>query len=363
MQQVTLNEIITAVRELTFDRFVIPAFALKQTSGMTFSVIPTTEEDIEVPIVPEPNEPEIVEPEINTDDLGDQIGDEEPIVDSDEEEIEEPTEPEVAETEIRHEVVYGKISFKEGDVVKTEVSFEEAKDLETLVRKLIEAEIVVAYTPYFIGSESVDSLIKVTDKDLSLDNCSVFRKYFFSDKEIVEMIRYYYSRVLRIELDDVTDDIIGKLKRPSERHLVLWVSYHLVDRRRLYENAANAIGQTFTDGSDYVGSGTDGVGSSTTVQIGSVFSITEDPTRGFFYEDFNRVGSDNVWGDRYSFWFKLMVYLRNLLEQQFGDYSLRPNMVIPGNIELQRELDFRSYYDSYPFTISPLSRGILSKTP
>lgn len=366
MQQVTLNEIITAVRELTFDRFVIPAFALKQTPGMTFSIIPTREEDVEIPI--EPVEPEIVEPEINTGDL--ENTDSEVTDDTNdsvtEEPIEEPaSEPDnsIVETEIVHRVVYGKISFVENEEVKTEVGFDEAPTLESLMHKLIEANIVVAYTPYFMGSESVDSLIKVTDKDLSEENCSVFRKYFFSDKEIVEMIKYYYSRVLRIELDDVTDDIIGRLKRPSERHLVLWVSYHLVDRRRLYENAANAISQTFTDGSDYVGSGTDGVGSSTTVQIGSVFSITEDPTRGFFYEDFNRVGSDNVWGDRYSFWYKLMVYLRNLLEQQFGDYSLRPNMVIPGNIELQRELDFRSYYDSYPFTLSPLSRGIVSKVP
>ena len=83
---------------------------------------------------------------------------------------------------------------------------------------------------------------------------------------------------------------------------------------------------------------------------------------GFLYEDFNRVGSDNIWGDRYSFWYKLMVYLRDLLETTFGDYSLRKDNVIPGYISLQRELDFRSYYDSYPFTLSPLSRGIISKT-
>ena len=133
----------------------------------------------------------------------------------------------------------------------------------------------------------------------------------------------------------------------------------------MYENAAGAIGQSFTDGSDYNGSTdmSNSAGTTTTVQIGSVFSVTEDPSKGYFYEDYNRVGSDNVWGDRYSFWYRLMLYLRDLLENTFGDYSLRKDNVIPGYISLQRELDFREYFDSYPFVLSPLSRGIISKTP
>ena len=177
------------------------------------------------------------------------------------------------------------------------------------------------------------------------------------------MIEWYYLRVLDISNVEINDNLIGKLVRPSEKHMAIWVAYHLVDKRRLYEAAAGAIGQSFTDGSDYESS-SDSAGTITTVQIGSVFSITEEPDEeGFFYEDFNRVGSDNVWGDRYSFWYKLMLYLRGLLEDTFGDYSLRKDNVIPGYISLTRELDFRSYYDSYPFTLSPLSRGILSKTP
>lgn len=227
---------------------------------------------------------------------------------------------------------------------------------------LIEANVVVAYTPYFRGTEPSTSLIQVKDKELTED-FTAFRRYFFSDEEIEEMTRWYYFVVLDIKDVDLTDETIGKLIRPSEKHLAIWVSYYLVDKRRLYENAAKAIGQTFTDGSDYTGSSDTTTGTVTTVQIGSVFNITEDPNTGYFYEDFNRVGSDNVWGDRYSFWYRLMLYLRDLLETQFGDYSLRKDNVIPGYISLQRELDFRSYYDSYPFTLSPLSRGILSKTP
>lgn len=301
---VTLNEIMTAVRELTFDRFIVPAFAVKAKAGYTISVIPTN---------------------------GDEIG----------------------RIEIKS------VESTEQDIVYL---FSEYHTLEEIMNALIEDEIVVAYTPYFIGTESVDSLIKVTNRSLDED-FTAFRRYFFSNSEISDMIRYYYLRVLDIPNVDLTDDIVGRLQRPSEQHLAIWVSYYMVNRRRLYEAASSSVGQTYSDGSDYVGSTIDGMGNTTTVQIGSVFSITEDPSKGYLYEDFNRVGSDNIWGDRYSFWYKLMLYLRELLETQFGDFSLRKDNVIPGYISLTRELDFRSYYDSYPFTMSPLSRGILSKKP
>lgn len=321
--KVTLNEIMTAVRELTFDRFIIPAFAIKQ-MGENFYA------DIDKTFVPETD----------------------------------------GETE---EVIKGKLTiYKESDTTDTEtgeptketiveLSFNDYPTLEDIMNALIEANVVVAYTPYFRGTEPSTVLIQVKNKELT-DDFTAFRRYFFSDEEIKEMISWYYFVVLDIKDVELTDEIVGKLIRPSEKHLAIWVSYYLVDKRRLYENAANAIGQTFTDGSDYTGSSDTTAGTVTTVQIGSVFNITEDPNTGYFYEDFNRVGSDNVWGDRYSFWYRLMLYLRDLLETQFGDYSLRKDNVIPGYISLQRELDFRSYYDSYPFQLSPLSRGILSKT-
>lgn len=318
--KVTLNEIMTAVRELTFDRFIIPAFAIKAMGENYFLDIdkkwePPTEE------VPED------------------------------------------ETPVLGRLVITKTAEDTEELI-VEIPFYKYPTLEEVMNKLIEDNIIVAYTPYFRGVEPSTVLIPVAKKELTEDY-TTFRRYFFSDEEIKDMIRWYYFVVLDIKDVDLTDEIVGKLVRPSEKHMAIWVSYYLVDKRRMYENAANAVGQSFTDGSDYSGSSdaSMGAGTTTTVQIGSVFSITEDPAQGYLYEDFNRVGSDNVWGDRYSFWYRLMLYLRELLETQFGDYSLRKDNVIPGYISLQRELDFRCYYDSYPFTLSPLSRGILSKTP
>lgn len=320
--KVCLEEITTAVRELSFDRFVVPAFAIRQMGENCFIDI---------------------DPEYKPDD-----------VKSDEA---------YAKGKLS---IYSNSENAEGETERkniVDLPFNEYRTLEILMNALIKAGIVVAYTPYFIGTEPSASLILNKNKPLSED-FTVFRRNFFSDSEIVRTIEWYYAKVLEIYGADVNDELIGRLKRPAERHMAIWVAYHLVDKRRVYENAASSVSQSFTDGSDYVGSSDNGgIGTTTTVQIGSVFSISEDPTRGYFYEDFSRIGSDNFWGDRYSFWYKLMIYLRDLLETQFGDYSLRKDTVMQGNIVLQRELDFRSYFDSYPFTLSPLSRGILSKVP
>ena len=326
--RVTLNEIMTAVRELTFDRFIIPAFALKQ-MGISYFL------DVDKTFVPTPIEPDTVETKGR---LRIYRKITQTIVETGEEKITEET--------------------------IVDLPFRDYPTLEDIMNALIENNIVVAYTPYFRGQEPSEVLIQNKDKELT-DDITLFRRYFFSDYEIKNVIQWYYYSVLDLREVTLADTIVGKLVRPSEKHLAIWVAYQLVDKRRLYESAASAIGQSFTDGSDYTGTteASMGAGTTTTVNIGSVFSITEDPSKGYFYEDFNRVGSDNVLGDRHSFWYRLMLYLREMLETQFGDYSLRKDTVIPGYVSLQRELDFRSYFDSYPFTLSPLSRGILSKTP
>ena len=322
--KVTLKEIMMAVRELTFDRFIIPAFAIKQMQKGYFVNIDKT-------FVPE------------TDSETEEVLKGKLLIYK--EEITSETEP---EEHTRENIV--------------DLPFNVYSTLEDIMNALIEANVVVAYTPYFRGTEPSNVLIQVNNKELTEDFTS-FRRYFFSDEEIEAMIRWYYFVVLDIKDVELTDEIVGKLIRPSEKHLAIWVSYHLVEKRRLYENAANAIGQSFTDGSDYVGSSDTTAGTVTTVQIGSVFNVTEDPTTQDLYENVAQVGVDSVWADRFSFWYRLQLYLRELLETQFGDYSLRKNQVIPGYVELRRELDFRSYFDNWPFTLSPLSRGILSKTP
>ena len=331
--KVTLKEIMTAVREFTFDRFVIPAFAIKASDNPIRVQIDKTWNPNDG-VIPPSNEEN---PEV----------------------LSEETVP-VEQLNGRIRIVETKDSMD----IESTFPFKDYPTMEELIEAISNQGFIVAYTPYFRGAEPSTALVPLRETLLEGNNSvTLFRRYFFSDVEIERIIRDYYRRVLDIFEVELSDTIIGRLVRPSEEHLALWVSYHIVEKRRLYEQAAGVIGQSFSDGTDYVGSDlSQATGTTTTTQIGSVFTITEDPSRGYFYEDFNRVGSENVLGDRYSFWYKLQLWLRQQIEERFGDYSLRKNNVIMGYTELTRELDFRSYYDSYPFTLSPLSRGILSKT-
>lgn len=299
MSRVTLNEVINSIREIIFDRFVVPSLAIKQSSVYSSLVVSRSASSI------------------------------------------------TFSGESAEDKVY---------------SFSEYPTMGELAEKFIEDGVVLAYTAYFRNQDSPLSLISQT-YPISEDNFKLLKEYFFSDSNIISKIEDYYRKVLDIEGEEINDELVGKLHRPRERHLVLWVSYFLVETRRLYEIASRSITQTFTDGTDYSSSDDSGSTQNITVSIGSVFSISENTKDGYFYEDFNRIGSDNIFGDRYSFWYRLQVYIRQLLEDEFNDYSLRRDNVMMGQVYLNRDLDFRSYYDSYPFTVSPLTRGILSNNP
>lgn len=300
MAAVTVDEVVLTIRELMFDRFLVPSFVLKEISGGKVTVNAT-----QLTIVG---------------------GGESPVT--------------------------------------KDFLFSTYPTIGSLVSGMLAQEVILAHTPYFREGTPSTELLNVTDR--SLDTAfQGFRGNFFSRDYIILRILKYYREILGITLEDeaALSNVIGQLVRPSEEHLCLWVAYTLVDERRLYENAAKYLNYSYTDGSDYTGSGDINDTGSITVNIGSVFSLSENENEGYFSENYNGVGSDNFWGDRYSFWYKLLLYLRDKLEQEFRDYGFRKDTVIQGTSELIREYDFRSYYDSYPFTLSPLSRGILSKTP
>lgn len=291
----TTDYIIKTVRELIFDRFVIPAFVLKGVTGYKVSV------------------------------------------------------------------QGGILTIKDsGDVTKATATLSAYPTFEDLATYLISQGIVLAYGATFNGFDAVN-LLDMPEKAMNLDT-PVYKKYFFSTETIKEQIRYYYFSVLCITLADTTeiDTWIPKLVYPREQHLVLKVACWLVDRRRLYELALQNLTQTFSDGSAFVTAADTSATESISVQIGSVFSVTENPHSGDLYADFNKLGSDNVLGDKYSFWYKLYLYLRKKLEADFGDYSLRPDTVIVSDMELVNDLNFRAYYDSYPFTITPLLRDVIT---
>lgn len=245
------------------------------------------------------------------------------------------------------------------------------------VDALINAGLVVATDGYFVADEEAANL-RPGQVIVNATEGTLMRRNFFSDGFVRKLLKDYYERVLHLRLlpnyvrivttdlgpvSVTVDTLVSSLSELDERtvpHMVLWVAWHLVAQRRLYETAASMLGQSnWSDGTGYFNNGA-APGTNTTVSVGSVFSMTEDFTSGFIDANFDRIGSRNTLGDAYSFWFRLQVDLRSRLENRYGDYSLRDDEVMMGSIIREQPLNYHAYYDSYPYTLSPLSRGILS---
>lgn len=235
---------------------------------------------------------------------------------------------------------------------------------ENLTNNLITNNRVIAYTGYYSAFDRLNQLLLYTDKPFGTTNMTMFRRFFMSDLKLIDLIVDYYKKVLKLTVTPtslVTDVLL--LESETIQHLTLWIAIELVDFRRVTEQAASVYQLNWSDGSGTVaGANLSSPGQNVTVNIGSVFTLSDDnsTTNNYFSEDFNRVGSDNVLGDKDSWWFKLWLYLRDKLEGLFNDFSFRNNNVIVGNINLVKDLNNFTYYDSYPRTLSSLTRNIIS---
>ncbi len=232
-----------------------------------------------------------------------------------------------------------------------------------LTDKLIEQSFPIAFTSYYSGQDSPkDTLLRFTDAPLST-NLTMLKNFYLSDVELVNYIIYYYRIVLKLTITTVeVETAVLELNEASVRHLVLFIAIMDVDKRQLAEYSAEFFNTQFSDGTGMVaGTGFDSNNGGINVSVGSVFSISDDNsiTGKHFQEDFNRVGSDNVLGNKNNFWFKLFLWLRDKLEFEYRDYYFRKENVIIGNVDLQKDINFRAYFDSYPFTLSPTTRGII----
>lgn len=235
--------------------------------------------------------------------------------------------------------------------------------IDSLINDLNANGYPTAYTGYYSSEDKPNSLLVQSNTNMAL-NVSLYRRFFLSDFRIQNIIIDYYRIVLKITDMTLTElpTAILELEDWAIRHLILWVSISLVDMRRVAEMSASTFIGNFSDGSGGVAGGSNSQpGTSVTVNVGSVFSLTEDNsvTGKFFNEDFNRVGSDNVLGDKMSFWYRLFLQLRKKIEGQFNDFYFRDDNVINGNITLEKDLNYLAYFDSYPYTFSPISRDIM----
>lgn len=251
------------------------------------------------------------------------------------------------------------------------VSFITYPTLDSLLGILISAYssiIGISYSASFVANDSCSTLIPIQSVPITSET-ALCRRNFFSDAKIMEILTLYFVNALSMDGTEVSnytaadfDTQIKLFEAQRPKHCALYCAYWLVDNRRMYESAAQALGQTTFSLSGQQGVlGASNVDSDVSIHVGDVFTLNSSRQDGKNTgEEPWRVGADNVLGDANSFWYKLQLWLRSQFERLFGDYSLRPDTVMVGSIDLQKDINFYAYYDSYPYTISPLSREILS---
>lgn len=255
------------------------------------------------------------------------------------------------------------------DVTVIDLPFATYTTMQSLFTALLshERKLAISYSASFINSTLTTSLLPLTNVVLN-EAVPIYRMYFFSQEKIVDIIERYFMMVLRISCREMEDfeaeDDVALLGCRSPEHLSLWCAYWLVEERRLYEIAAEALGQsTFSQDGNAALVGIRGDGGSITVQIGDVFTMQDSNVLDYTNEGrFNAVGSDNVLGDASSFWYRLQLHIRSQVERLFGDFSLRPDEVIMGRVAFEKDTNFYAWYDQYPYTISPLMRGIINSS-
>lgn len=268
------------------------------------------------------------------------------------------------------------------------ILFADYPTLDDIINKFIELALPlqVTYSGSFIPSEPSTSLLPVSETAFNELFHPVFRRQYFSDEYVTKKFEDYGKMVLHkscTDVDAITDwapefsDAAFDCYR--ELHFTIWVAYQLVGDRRLYELAAqnllqsSAFGNLLLGATSYISNSNfsmTGPGERIQVQIGDVFTLNEDQNTSLGIHNDGQipegmlppwaVGSDNTLMDYYSFWYRLQMYLRDKLEQETGDYTLRKNQIMTGKIYLDPRDSHKwlSYFDSYPWVFSPYMRGI-----
>lgn len=264
--------------------------------------------------------------------------------------------------------------------------FADYPTLDSLLQAIITAGIKVdiVYSGAFIGTEPSTSLMPLAERSLELYR-PVFRKYYFSDAYIINYFREYASEVFNMSPDRV-EAIVWEDELESEdfdfreqEHFIYWVSYYLVQQRRVYELAGEQLQFSTYSGIPGIGDGLQvlnsgsfvynkNAGETVQVQIGDVFTLSEDPgasiglyNNGEIPKDMVPpwgIGSDNVLMDYYSFWYRLQLWIRNRFEQKFQDYCLRQSQMMTSKMSLdpRDSVKWAGYFDSYPWVFSPFLR-------
>lgn len=208
-----------------------------------------------------------------------------------------------------------------------EYSFGDIPKLYHLMNKLNDINGVTALpTPEYVPTDYCTNLINVTinlTKDSDPKSVTLKRKNFFSQSVIEEIMSNFFGSNLPYDgVPKTVSEIFDYLTYFDKQRMILWVAYYLIDRRRMMMASAGELMRINGMGDscgDFVNKN-----NTVTTSVGDVFSVTESIDETGKGLD----GFTSLWGDKYSYLTKYQLWIRDRLEKQFKDYSLRDDVMI-----------------------------------
>lgn len=227
-------------------------------------------------------------------------------------------------------------------------NFGQVEKYYDLMDKLREKEVSVTILPDFVSTEYSYLTLNFNYTTLT-DEKTILRKNYFSDEVIEKVMEEFFGYYCYYDgVPKSVRSIFDGLSYFNRRKLIFWVAYYLIDRKRLnYASAGEMIRLTGSNG-DSCGSDGELKNTDTTIttKIGEVFSVTErisDDGSGLS-------GFTSFWGDKYSYFTKLQLWIRDRFEKQFKDFSLRDDAMVSQTFILEKGWEPSAWVDTINFS-------------
>lgn len=230
-------------------------------------------------------------------------------------------------------------------------TFIEVEKFYDLMDKLSSVELNIEILPDFAPNEFCVDIVNFNYPALT-ETKTISRKNYFSQNTIEKVMEEFFYHYCPYDgIPKFVSTIFNSLHYMEKRKLILWVSYYLIDRKRMqYASAGELIRINSLNGSG-TSCGSDGelknTDVTTTTRVGEVFSVTERTT-----EDGKGLeGFTSLWGDKYSYFTKLQLWIRERFEKQFKDFSLRDNAMINQTFTIEKGWENSSWIDTINFSV------------
>lgn len=228
-------------------------------------------------------------------------------------------------------------------------TFGQVEKYYDLMDKLRENEVTVSILPDFVSTEYSYGTLNFNYPSITEEK-TILRKNYFSDEVIEKVMEEFFNYYCSYDgIPKTVHSIFDSLSYFNRRRLIFWVSYYLVDRKRMnYASAGEMIRLNGSVGGDSCSSDGELKNTDTTIttKVGDVFSVTERISDDGSGLD----GFTSFWGDKYSYFTKLQLWIRDRFEKQFKDFSLRDNAMISQTFILEKGWEPSAWVDTINFS-------------